>query len=152
MTIAESPLSALPRDLHSLLTEYRQTILPTAQAYLGSKVSANQLRGQWKPYYFGSFHSYAITVERAWREATGTDGSLESGAPWADPVYEVPLKHFPVCVAHNNLDRLVEVLAAELGEQTADKAEIQERTGDLAQTVEALDSLMESLAEQPATP
>jgi hypothetical protein len=146
MTVVESPLSTLPRDVAALLARYRETIMPVARGYLDAKVSGNELRTCWKPYYFGAFHRYDLTVERAWREATGTDGGIEAGSPLADPTYEMPLKHFPVSVAHNNLDRLVEVLAIELGDRTVEAAQIRERTTDFAHIVEGLESLMESLA------
>jgi len=58
----------------------------------------------------------------------------------------VPLAHFPVSIAHNNLDRLIEVFVAELGDQTAGHTEISERMVDFAHMIERLEALMASLA------
>src|SRR5262249_28461265 len=100
----------------------------------------------WRPYYYGPFRHYDLTVERSWRQVSGSDGRLESGIPTADPRYKVPLTHFPVSTAHNNLDRLIEVLAIELGGQTIAKTEIREGKVDFAPIVDRLDALMASLA------
>ena len=47
--------------------------------------------------------------------------------------------------AHNNLDRLIEVLAIELGDRTVAHIAAQERKVDFAHMVDELESLMESL-------
>ncbi|GAA3119646.1 hypothetical protein GCM10010466_08120 [Planomonospora alba] len=146
MTIADSRLSTTSPDVRPLLTEYREQFVPAAVDYLERRISANELRRRWKPHYLGTFHAYDLTVERAWRELSGSTGTLESGAPPADPRFEAPLQHFPVSVAYNNLDRLIEVLAIELGDRTVDQTKIRERTVDFAHVIDSLDALMASLA------
>ncbi|WP_440102520.1 hypothetical protein [Streptosporangium sp. H16] len=145
MTIADSPLSTTSPDVRPLLADYRERFVPVAVDYLERRISANELRRLWKPHYLGPFHSYDLTVERSWREASGSKGVMESGAPKADPSFETPLKHFPVSIAYNNLDRLIEVLAIELGDQTVDKTKVRERTVDFAHVIDSLDVLMASL-------
>lgn len=145
MTIADSPLPTTSPDVGPLLKEYREVFVPAAVDYLERRISANELRERWKPHYYGTFHQYDVTVERAWREQSGSTGLLESGGPPADPRHETPLAHFPVSVAYNNLDRLIEVLAVELGDQTVDKTRLRERTVDFAHVIDSLDALMASL-------
>ncbi|RVX39762.1 hypothetical protein EDD27_2135 [Nonomuraea polychroma] len=147
MTIAESPATTLTPDVASLLEEFRGTFVPVAADFLEGRISANELRRRWKPFYTGTFREYDRTVERVWRDSTGTDGTLETGSPLADPVHELPLKHFPVSVAQNNLDRLIEVLATELGDRTVKDTERLERKIDFAHVVDSLDELMQSLAK-----
>jgi len=86
-------------------------------------------------------------VEQAWRQASRSQGLLETGNPSADPKFEIPLMHFPVSVAHNNLDRLIEVLAIELGNRTVDETSLRERKVDFAHMIDRLDALMAFLAE-----
>jgi hypothetical protein len=134
-------------DVRSLLAEYRTVVVPAAMDFLEERISANELRERWRPYYYEVFLNYDLAVERAWRQVSGSDGRLESGTPEADPKYEVPLKHFPVSTAHNNTDRLIEVLAIELGDETIAKTEIRERKVDFAHIVHRLDALMASLTQ-----
>lgn len=134
-------------DVNVLLARYRRDVLPAAEALVREEISANELKERWRPYYYETFRDYDLTVERAWREATGTDGSLEHGTPQSDPRHEVPLSHFPVSTAHNNLDRLIEVLAIELGDQTVGHIAARERWVDFAHMVHELETLMESLAD-----
>ncbi|GAA2079505.1 hypothetical protein [Actinomadura alba] len=143
----DAPAETGAPDVRSLLAKYREVVVPAAVNFLGERTSANELRELWRPYYNGEFYNYDLTVERSWRQASGSDGRLESGTPEADPKHEVPLKHFPVSTAHNNMDRLIEVLAIELGDQTIAKTEIRERKVDLAHIVDRLDALMASLVE-----
>ncbi|GGK76543.1 hypothetical protein Ppa06_39190 [Planomonospora parontospora subsp. parontospora] len=147
MTIADSQLSTASPDVRPLLADYREQFVPAAVDYLERRISANELRRRWKPHYLGPFHAYDLTVERAWRETSGSTGVLESGAPPADPRFATPLQHFPVSIAYNNLDRLIEVLAIELGDRTVDQTKIRERTVDFAHVIDSLDALMASLAD-----
>ena len=142
----DSVAETVSPDIRSLLTEYRDTVVPAAVNFLEKRISANELRELWRPYYYGAFYNYDVTVERSWRQVSGSDGRLEAGIPTADPRYKVPLTHFPVSTAHNNLDRLIEVLAIELGDQTVAQTEIRERPVDFAHIVDRLDALMASLA------
>jgi hypothetical protein len=142
----ESAAKTVSPDVRSLVTEYREAVVPAAVDFLEEKISANELRERWRPYYYEAFRRYDLMVERSWRQASGSDGRLESGTPEADPKHEVPLTHFPVSTAHNNLDRLIEVLAIELGDQTIAKTEIRERKVDFAHVIDKLDALMVSLA------
>jgi hypothetical protein len=141
----ESAMEATVPDVHALLTSYRSVVIPAAGAFVREEISANELKRQWSPYYYRSFREYDLAVERAWRRSTGTDGSLEGGTPQSDPRHAVPLSHFPVSTAHNNLDRLVEVLAIELGDRTVAEIAAQERKVDFAHMVDELDTLMSSL-------
>ncbi|HEU5160903.1 MAG TPA: hypothetical protein VFU43_28155 [Streptosporangiaceae bacterium] len=141
----DSVAGAVSPDIRALLTEYRDAVVPAAVDFLEERISANELRELWLPYYYGPFHGYDLTVERSWREASGYDGGLQPGMPTADPRFEVPLRHFPVSNAHNNLDRLIEVLAIELGDKTIAHTEMRERKIDLAHMIDRLDALMASL-------
>lgn len=143
----ESAVETVSPDVRALLAEYRQVVVPAAADFVREEISANQLKERWRPYYYGSFQDYDRAVERSWRESTGTDGSLESGTPPADPKHEVPLSHFPVSTAHNNLDRLIEVLAVELGDRTVASIAADERRVDFAHMVDDLGALMASLAK-----
>jgi hypothetical protein len=143
----DSVADAVSPDIRSLLTEYRNTVVPAAVDFLAERISANELRELWRPYYYGPFHDYDLTVERSWRQTSGSDGGLEPGLPTADPRFEEPLRHFPVSTAHNNIDRLIEVLAIELGDKTIGHTEMGERKVDFAHIVDRLDALMASLAE-----
>ncbi|MBT2212741.1 MULTISPECIES: hypothetical protein [Actinomadura] len=137
-----------PPDIDRLVSEFRATVLPSARDFLKKKISANELRRVWRPYYYDVFHPYDLSVERAWRSVAGSEGRLESGPPQADPAHELPLLHFPVSIAHNNFDRLIEVLAVELGDGTVEATGIPERIVDFAHVVDALYELMTSLAER----
>ena len=143
---SDSDVGTVLPDVHSLIAEYRTVVVPAVVDFLDGKVSANQFKDRWQPYYYETFAEYDRAVERSWRMSTGTDGRLESGTPEADPKHEVPLKHFPVSTAHNNLDRLIEVLAIELGDETVTKIAATERRVDLAHMVQELEGLMSSLA------
>jgi hypothetical protein len=142
----DSTVETVTPNVQPLLTQYREVVVPAAVDFLERRISANELRKHWRPYYHETFRRYNRTVEQSWRQASGSNGRLESGKPTADPKYKVPLTHFPVSTAHNNLDRLIEVLAIELGDQTVDKTEIRERTVDFAHVIDRLDALMASLA------
>jgi hypothetical protein len=146
MTMTDNHVQAGPPDTGPLLAEFRDVVASAATAFLEDRISARELRERWRPYYFEAFRRYDLAVERSWRQASGSDGRIESGPPTADPNFTVPLSHFPVSIAHNNLDRLIEVLAAELGDQTAAHTEIRERNVDFAYIIDGLDSLMASLA------
>ena len=143
---SDSDVGTVSPDVHSLLANYRKDAVPAVVDFLNGEISANELKDRWQPYYYGSFAGYDRAVERSWRTSTGTDGRLESGTPAADPKHEVPLMHFPVSTAHNNLDRLIEVLAIELGDEKVSKIAATERGVDLAHMVQELDKLMSSLA------
>jgi len=140
-----TPLVTTSPDVARLTEEFNATVLPAARDFLKRKISANVLRDLWRPYYYDVFHQFDLTVEHAWRGATETDGKLESGPPAANPAHEVPLKLFPVSIAHNNLDRLIEVLAGELGDHTAEATKVPERIVDFAHVVDALNELLASL-------
>jgi hypothetical protein len=146
VTMTDNHVQAGPPDTGPLLAEFRDVVAPAAAEFLENQISARELRERWRPYYFEAFHRYDLAVEQAWRQASGSDGKIESGPPTADPHFTVPLSHFPVSIAHNNLDRLIEVLAAELGDQTAAHTEIRERNVDFAYIINDLDALMKSLA------
>jgi hypothetical protein len=113
------------------------------------KTSGNELRAAWRPYYDDVFQSFDRSVEQAWRNAAGSDGSVEPGSPYADLSLTGPLSVFPVSIGHNNLDRLVEVIAVELGDRTASELSVPERLIDLAHVVDALHQLMSSLGTRP---
>ncbi|GAA0565859.1 hypothetical protein [Actinomadura livida] len=147
MTMTAPQVQAGPPDIGPLLAEYRATVIPATAEFLDDAITATQLRDRWRPYYFDAFRRYDLTVERSWREASGTDGRIDSGPPTADPRLTTPLTHFPVSIAHNNLDRLIEVLAVELGDRTAEHTEIHERLVDYAHMVSGLTKLMESLTD-----
>jgi len=146
MTMTDPSVQAGPPDTGPLLAEYSAIVIPAAADFLDNRITATQLRDRWREYYFDAFRRYDLTVERSWRQASGTDGRIDSGPPTADPRLTTPLSHFPVSIAHNNLDRLIEVLAAELGDQTAEHTEIHERLVDYAHIVKELNTLMASLA------
>jgi hypothetical protein len=146
MTMTDTHVQAGPPDTGPLLAEFRDVVAPAAVAFLEDRISARELRERWRPYYFDAFRRYDLAVERSWRQASGSDGRIESGPPTADPHFTVPLSHFPVSIAHNNLDRLIEVLTAELGDQTAAHTEIRERNVDFAYIIDGLEALMASLA------
>lgn len=143
----DAPAGTGAPDVRSLLAGYREAVVPAAVDFLEERISANELREIWRSYYYDVFSGYDLTVERSWRQASGSDGRLESGTPEADPRHEVPLRHFPVSTAHNNIDRLIEVLAIELGDQTIARTEIRERKVDFAHIVDRLDALMASLVD-----
>jgi hypothetical protein len=147
MMVTDSALKVAPPDVKSLLRQYREVVVPAAAEFLEADISASRLRDRWRPYYFDTFHSYDLTVEQAWRQASRSQGLLETGNPSADPKFEIPLMHFPVSVAHNNLDRLIEVLAIELGNRTVDETSLRERKVDFAHMIDRLDALMAFLAE-----
>ncbi|MCO5972525.1 hypothetical protein [Actinoallomurus soli] len=146
MTVTDQGVQTGGPDTGPLLAEYRAIVVPTAAEFLDNRISAAELRERWRNYYFDAFRRYDLTVERSWREASGSDGRITSGPPTADPQLTTPLSHFPVSIAHNNLDRLIEVLVAELGDQTAEHTQIHERLVDYATMVSELEALMASLA------
>jgi hypothetical protein len=146
MTMTDKQSQAGSPDAGRLLAEFRSVVVPAVTEFLEGRISARELRDRWRPYYFEAFRRYDLSVEQAWRQVSGSDGRIESGPPTADPRFSVPLAHFPVSIAHNNLDRLIEVLVAELGDQTAARTEIRERMVDFAYIVDQLDPLMASLA------
>lgn len=146
MTAVDAPTDP---DVTGLTGEFRSRFRPAVEAFLKDESSANELCEAWRPYYYEVFHPFDRAVEQSWRSVAGSDGLVESGPPQADPAHQLPLSLFPVSVAHNNLDKLVEVLAVELGDRTASAGSIPERIVDLAHVVDALDQLMTSLAEKP---
>jgi hypothetical protein len=123
-------------------------VLPAAADFVRGRSSAKDLREIWLRYFQGPFLKYEMTVQDAWRYAYGPDHGIEPGPPIADPAYADQLRYFPVTIAHNNLERLVDVLMVQLGEKTAASAELPERIIDFAYVIDALDALMESLATQ----
>lgn len=145
MTV-ENAVGTTSPDAGALLASYLDVVVPAAAAFVREEISANELKERWQPYYYESFREYDLAVERAWRQSTDTNGSLESGTPQADPRHEVPLSHFPVSTAHNNLDRLIEVLAIELRDRTVAELGPQERKVDFVHMVGELGALMSSLA------
>lgn len=136
-------------DVVRLADEFRATVLPVARDFLKKKISANALREAWRPYYYDLFHPFDLGIEQAWRRVSDSTGRLESGPPQADPAHELPLLLFPVSIAHNNFDRLIEVLAVELGDQTVEATGTPERIVDFAHVVDALNQLLTSLAPRP---
>lgn len=132
-------------DIAGLAQAFQARFLPAAEAFVAGDCSANDLKKAWEPYYNGIFQSFDREVEQEWRHTTSSRGTVESGPPAADPTHALPLSLFPVSVAHNNLDRLVEVLAVELGDGNADGC-LPERLVDLAHVVDALHQLLSSLA------
>lgn len=138
------------KDLSSrtsvLLDAWRTTVTPAAKAFVENRISAKELRQQWLPYFEGPFLEYELAVQRAWREAFGPDRGIEPGPPNADPAYAEQLKYFPVTISHNNLERLVDVLAVELGDRRAGATVTPERIIDFAFVIDALDNFMASLA------
>ena len=144
MTVVDATTSP---DVARLAGEFESRFLPVSWDFLADKVSANDLRRAWAPYYYDVFHPFDLAVEHAWRVAAHSEGKVESGPPQADPAHELPLRLFPVSIAHNNLDRLVEVLAVELGDQTVVASRIPERIVDFAHVVDALHRLMTSMPE-----
>ena len=136
-------------DVAHLANEFRTVVLPLARDFLEKKISAEGLRQAWRPYYYDVFHPFDSSVEQAWRRTSDSDGGLESGPPQADPAHELPLLFFPVSIAHNNFDRLIEVLAVELGDRTVEETTTPERIVDFAHVVDALNQLMTSLAPRP---
>ena len=142
MTAVDAPVAP---DVAGLTKEFGATFLPAVADFVTSKISARRLREVWQPYYSGVFHDFDRSVEQAWRRVAASDGRMESGPPQADPAHEEALRLFPVSVAHNNLDRLVEVLAVEFGDGTASDGPLPERIVDLAHVVDALNRLMASL-------
>ena len=149
MTMTDNHVQASAPDTGPLLSEFRDVVVPAATEFLENRITASELRERWRPYYFEAFRKYDLAVERSWRQASGSDGRIESGPPTADPHLTVPLSHFPVSIAHNNLDRLIEVLAAELGDQTAACTEIRERNVDFAYMVDGLDKHWGAGASSP---
>jgi hypothetical protein len=135
-------------DTSRLLAEYRATVLPAAAEFVRGRISAQGLRDIWLPYFQGPFLKYEMAVQDAWRHAYGPDRGIEPGPPIADPAYADQLRYFPVTIAHNNLERLVDVLAVQLGQETAASAKLPERIIDFAYVIDALDALMESLSAQ----
>jgi len=136
-------------DVVHLADEFRTSVLPVTKEFLEKKISANELRAAWRPYYYDVFHPFDLSVEQAWRRVSDSTGRLEFGPPQADPSHELPLLLFPVSIAHNNFDRLIEVLAVELGDQTVEATKIPERIVDFAHVVDALNHLLTSLAPRP---
>jgi hypothetical protein len=146
MTAVQTP--TMP-DVASLTREFRSRFLSVVETFAMDKTSGNELRAAWRPYYDDVFQSFDRTVEQAWRNAAGSDGSVEPGSPYADLSLTAPLSVFPVSIGHNNLDRLVEVIAVELGDRTASELSVPERLIDLAHVVDALHQLMSSLGTRP---
>ena len=146
MTMTDGPVQTGSPDTGPLLAEFRDVVVPASMEFLENRISALELRERWRPYYFEAFHHYDLAVEQSWRQASGSTGRMEYGPPTADPEFIVPLAHFPVSIAHNNLDRLIEVFVAELGDQTAAHTEIRERMVDFTHMIDRLDALMATLA------
>jgi hypothetical protein len=144
----ESSISTknLSTNTAALLDAYRTAVTPAAKAFVEGRISANELRRQWLPYFEGPFLDYELAVQRAWRQAFGPDHGIEPGPPHADPAYAEQLKYFPVTISHNNLERLVDVLAVELGDRRAGATVTPERIIDFAYVIDALDNFMASLA------
>ncbi|MFJ6676979.1 hypothetical protein ACIQMJ_38270 [Actinosynnema sp. NPDC091369] len=142
---AEASTGAVKLDTAALLDAYRAQITPAAKAFVEGRMSANELRSRWLPYFQGPFTEYELAVQAAWRDAYGPDHGIEPGPPHADPAYAEQLKHFPVTISHNNLERLVDVLAVELGDRTASATVTPERVIDFAYVIDALDRFMASL-------
>lgn len=135
-------------DTTALLEEYRSTVVPAATEFVRGRMSARALREIWLPYFQGSFLTYERAVQTAWRAAYGPDHGIEPGPPLADPKYADQLRYFPVTIAHNNLERLIDVLAIELEQQTASATNLPERIIDFAYVIDALEGLMASLSNK----
>jgi len=146
MTATVESSKELSSRTAALLDDYRMTVTPAAKAFVEGRISAKELRQQWLPYFEGPFLEYELAVQSAWREAFGPDRGIEPGPPHADPVYAEQLKYFPVTISHNNLERLVDVLAVELGDRRAGATVTPERIIDFAFVIDAMDNFMASLA------
>ena len=142
---AEYSANATTLNTAALLDAYRSEVTPAARAFVEGRLSANELRQRWLLYFQGAFLEYELSVQAAWRTAFGPDKGIEPGPPHADPAYAEQLRHFPVTITHNNLERLVDVLAVELGDKTAGETVTPERIIDFAYVIDALDSFMASL-------
>lgn len=145
MTATAESSNATELDTAALLDAYRAEVTPAAKAFVEGRMSANELRQRWLPYFQGAFLEYELSVQAAWRAAYGPDHGIEPGPPNADPAYADQLKHFPVTISHNNLERLVDVLAVELGDKSASATVTPERIIDFAYVIDALDRFMASL-------
>ena len=132
-------------DTGALLSAYRSSVTPAAKDFIECRISANELRERWLAYFRGSFLVYEIAVHDAWRSSFGPDRGIEPGPPHADPKFIETLRVFPVTISHNNLERLIDVLAVELGDRTADAIGLRERLVDFAFVVDELDRLMSTL-------
>lgn len=129
-----------------LLAQFRLAVIPAAREFVEGRSSALQLREAWRPYYLQQFREYDAALLADWREASGTDGGLEPGPPTADPRFEPQLRHFPVSIAHHNTDRLIDVMAVELGQRRVTETGLPERMADFACIIDELEKLMASLA------
>ncbi|WP_328349214.1 hypothetical protein OG800_48525 [Streptomyces sp. NBC_00445] len=136
-------------DTTALLEEYRSQVVPAATEFVRGRMPARDLREVWLPYFQGSFLTYERAVQEAWRAAYGPDHGIEPGPPLADPKYADQLRYFPVTISHNNLERLIDVLAVELEGRTAGSTALPERIIDFAYVIDALEGLMQSLANKP---
>jgi hypothetical protein len=145
MTAVDAPVAP---DIRGLMKEFRADFLPAVSDFLTNRITATRLREVWRPYYAGAFEDFDRAVEQSWRRVAASDGRVEAGPPQTDPAQEEALRLFPVSVAHNNLDRLVEVLAVELADGVASDGHLPERIVDLAHVVDALNRLMTSLVDQ----
>lgn len=146
MTTATTQRPTLEAATDKLLREFRLTVIPAARDFVEGRISALQLQQSWRPYYLQRFHEYDAAMLADWRKAYGTDGGLEPGPPTADPKFEPQLRHFPVSIAHHNTDRLVDVMAVELGQRRVTETGLPERMADFACIIDELDKLMASLA------
>ena len=79
-------------DTGPLLAEFRGVVAPASVDFLENRISAQELRERWRPYYFEAFHHYDLAVEQSWRQASGSTGRIESGPPTADPEFERQLQ------------------------------------------------------------
>lgn len=134
-------------DTGRLLETYRASVTPAAKKFVEGKSSASELRTVWLEYFRGDFLAYEMAVHDAWREAFGPDRGVAAGTPLAGPEYAEVLRHFPVTIAHNNLERLVDVLQVQLGDSSVRETPTPERIIDFAYVIDELDRLMQSLVQ-----
>lgn len=134
-------------DTSYLLEAYRDSVSPAAIKFVQGLLSASEFREIWLGYFRREFLAYEMSVQDAWRASFGPDGGVAPGAPFADPAYAEVLRHFPVTIGHNNLERLVDVLDVQLNGAGAGETTTPERIVDLAFVVDELDRLMTSLAQ-----
>ena len=140
ITLDRAVLDSL--DTFNLLPVYRDTVVPASKKFARGAIAANELRAAWLPYFQGEFLDYENALQRAWRAADGPERGVEVGSPCAGEEFAPILQQFPIAIAHNNLERLIDVLSVQLGDNTADKSNTPERVVDLAYIIDALEELM----------
>lgn len=150
-----APTTAAPASrvsVQDLLDAYRSQLIPAVAEFIENRTTASEFRQQWREYYYGPFRSYDMALSRVWHETHGSAVGVLPGPPDTQDGDAPLLNLFTISIHHHNLHRLVNVLAEELVDRTAEETVMPQRIADLGHIVDALEQHVCRFVDSIPTP